>query len=143
MHLRAKLMIYLNSLLYYGAQNKVHFVLTVIVFSQNGSGPSKHDPRGWSESSPAADKLLVMLCTGSIFSTDFVFSVTFHAFVVFCCLFSKSDFFTKKNISATLSECQTVWIKIRTDILLVLIWVQTVCKGYQQMTKGAASKEMI
>ena len=25
-------------------------------------------------------------------------------------------------------ECQTVWIKIKTDILLVFIWVQTVCK---------------
>ena len=28
-----------------------------------------------------------------------------------------------------------VWIQIRTDNLLVLIWVQTVCKCYQQMTK--------
>ena len=26
------------------------------------------------------------------------------------------------------SECQTVWIQIKTDILLVFIWVQTVCK---------------
>ena len=25
-------------------------------------------------------------------------------------------------------ECQTVWIQIKTDILLVFIWVQTVCK---------------
>ena len=32
------------------------------------------------------------------------------------------------------SECQTIWIQIRPDILLGLIWVQTVCKGYQQMT---------
>ena len=31
--------------------------------------------------------------------------------------------------------CQTVWIQIRTDILSVLIWVQTVCKCYQQTTK--------
>ena len=30
-----------------------------------------------------------------------------------------------------------VWIKIRTDALSVLIWVQTVWKGYQQMTKVA------
>ena len=34
-------------------------------------------------------------------------------------------------LSGTLSECQTLWIQIRTDILSVLIWVQTVCKGYQ------------
>ena len=45
-------------------------------------------------------------------------------------LFSKLTFSKKKSV--TLSECQTVWIQIRTDILSVLIWVQTVCKGYQQ-----------
>ena len=28
-----------------------------------------------------------------------------------------------------------VWIQIRTNILLVLIWVQTVCKGNQQTHK--------
>ena len=40
--------------------------------------------------------------------------------------------FRKKNsISGTLSECQTVWNQIRTDVLSVLIWIQTVCKGYQ------------
>ena len=33
------------------------------------------------------------------------------------------------------------WIQIRIDILLVLIWVQTVCKGYQQMIKGTTGKE--
>ena len=27
--------------------------------------------------------------------------------------------------------------------MLVLIWVQTVCKGYQEMTKAAASKERV
>ena len=32
--------------------------------------------------------------------------------------------------------CQTVWIQNRPDILPGLIWVQTVCKGYQQMTQG-------
>ena len=47
--------------------------------------------------------------------------------------------FSKKQ-SGTPSERQTVWIQIRTDILSVLIWVQTVCKGYQQMTIVAASK---
>ena len=29
------------------------------------------------------------------------------------------------------------------DILLVLIWVKTVFKGYQQMTKVAVSKERV
>ena len=35
---------------------------------------------------------------------------------------------------------QTVWTQIRTS---VLIWIQTVCKGYQQMTKVATSKERV
>ena len=30
-----------------------------------------------------------------------------------------------------------------TDVLLVQIWVYTVCKDYQQMTKVAASKERV
>ena len=30
--------------------------------------------------------------------------------------------------------CQKMWIQIRPDILSGLIWVQTVCKGYQQTT---------
>ena len=49
----------------------------------------------------------------------------------------------QKILSGTVSECQIVWIHIRTDILLVLIWVQTDCKGYQQTTKIAASKERV
>ena len=39
------------------------------------------------------------------------------------------------------SECQTVLIQIRLDVLLRLTWVQTVCKGNQQMT--LAGKELI
>ena len=31
---------------------------------------------------------------------------------------------------------QTVWIQIRPNILSGLMWVQTVCKGYQQTTLG-------
>ena len=40
-------------------------------------------------------------------------------------------------------QCQTVWIRVRNDILSVLIWVQTVCKDYQQTIKVAASKESV
>ena len=32
-----------------------------------------------------------------------------------------------------------VWIQIRTNVLSVLNWTQTVCKGYWQMTKVATS----
>ena len=35
--------------------------------------------------------------------------------------------------------CQTVEILIRRDIMLGLIWVQSVCKGYQQTAKVAPS----
>ena len=45
----------------------------------------------------------------------------------------------EKDLSAMPSECQTVWIQIRPDFLSGLIWVQTVCKDYQQMTKVATS----
>ena len=32
------------------------------------------------------------------------------------------------------SEFQTVLIQIRPDVLSALVWIQTVCKGYQQTT---------
>ena len=63
----------------------------------------------------------------------------------FCMLLlSSADIFQtqpfQKILSGIQSEFQTVWIQIRTDILSVLIWVQTVCKGCQQTTKVAAGK---
>ena len=49
-----------------------------------------------------------------------------------------ADFFQsqlfQKIISRIPSQCQTVWIQIKPDILSGLIWVQTICKSYQQMT---------
>ena len=67
----------------------------------------------------------------------------FACFFVIC----KSFFFFKLTFSKKSlgipSECQTVWIQIRPNILLGLIWVQTVCKGYQQMTKVATSRERV
>ena len=62
-------------------------------------------------------------------------------------LLSSGDFFQnelfRKVLSGALSECQTVWIQIRTDILSILIWVQILCKGYQQTKEVTASKERI
>ena len=51
-----------------------------------------------------------------------------------CCLltFAKLTGSSQKILPVTLSECQIVWIQIRTDVLLGLIWVQTVCKGYSR-----------
>ena len=55
----------------------------------------------------------------------------------FLCFLSSADFFQnqffRKILSEIPSECQTVWIQIRPDISSGLIWVQIVCKGYQQM----------
>ena len=49
--------------------------------------------------------------------------------------FFKINFFTKNYFRNTIrSECQMVWIHIRTDIL---IWVQTVCKGFFPRGSGA------
>ena len=58
----------------------------------------------------------------------------FHAFLSSADFFSKSTF--RKILSEIPFEYQTVWIQIRPDIWSGLIWVQTVCKGYQQMTLG-------
>ena len=62
-------------------------------------------------------------------------------------LFPSADFFHdnffSKILCGILSERLTVWIQIRTDILLVLIWVQTVFKANQQMTKVCASMERV
>ena len=38
-------------------------------------------------------------------------------------------------LSGIPSECQTVEFQISPDILSSLVWVQTVCKGYQQTTQ--------
>ena len=87
-------------------------------------------------------------------STDFLFKINYFACTFICWFFSKStislshssaDFFQnqlfRKTLSGIPSECQTVWIQIKPGILLGLIWVQTVCKCYQQTTP--VGKELI
>ena len=39
-------------------------------------------------------------------------------------------------VSGTLSEFKVIWIQIRSDVLSVLIWVQTDCLGYLQTGEG-------
>ena len=60
-------------------------------------------------------KLTLMLCILGNFS-----GFSFHLLT-----------FSKNSFSNTKSVCQMVWIQIMNDILFVLIWVQTICKGYQ------------
>ena len=55
---------------------------------------------------------------------------------------SSADIF-QNILSGMPSECQTVWIQIRTNILLGLIWVQTVGKDHHEMIKMLlADKEL-
>ena len=55
-----------------------------------------------------------------------------HARELFMFLFRLLAFlkikFLEINHPGPPPECQTVWIQIKTDILFVFIWVQTVCK---------------
>ena len=65
---------------------------------------------------------------------------------VFSMLLSSADFFNvfqKYFQDYYKSECQTVQIQIRTDIMSVLIWVINVCKGYMQTSKITTSKERV
>ena len=68
-----------------------------------------------------------------------IWKLMFHSFACWVILHSFLstvdsffDFFFQKDLSGIPSKCQTVWIQIRPDILSSLIWIQTVCKGYQQ-----------
>ena len=60
----------------------------------------------------------------------------FQLFLLFCRLLIIFNQFFWQIHPAIPSECQTVWIQIRPDILTGLIWVKTVCKSYQRMTSG-------
>ena len=90
------------------------------------------------------DKLLII---ESIFGENsyIMFSISDHkTSTMLCCGYnslptmSSADFFRyqlfRQILSGIPSECQRVWIQIRPDVLLGLIWVQTVCKGYQETT---------
>ena len=63
----------------------------------------------------------------------------FSYFVV-CCLISILT--VSKHAFRNTIRVSNSLIQIRTNVLLVLIWVQTICKGYQQTTKSIACKEI-
>ena len=65
----------------------------------------------------------------------------FNIFVVICWLFFKFTF--SKHLSGTLSECQTVFIQTRANVLSVLIGEQSVCKGYKRTTKIVADTKRV
>ena len=66
---------------------------------------------------------------------------SFHAFLS-STDFSSNQLFRKNKQSVMPSECQIVWVQIRPDVLSGLIWVQTVCKGYQQTTPVGKVKHL-
>ena len=55
----------------------------------------------------------------------------------FSCFFLSSMTFFK----IALTKCQAVWIQIRTDVMLVLIWVQTVAKVISRRQKLSLAKK--
>ena len=63
---------------------------------------------------------------------DFAYWVILHA-ILSSASFFEYQFF-RKILSGLPSECQTVWIQIRPDLLSGLIWVQTLGKLYQETT---------
>ena len=67
-----------------------------------------------------------------------IFFLLFADWAIMHVFFPSADFFQnqhfQKILSAIPSEYQTVCTQIRPDILSGLIWVQTVCKDYQQAT---------
>ena len=64
----------------------------------------------------------------------------FNFFFVVSLSFFKINFF-HKILSRTIPECKTVWIQISPDVVSGLIWVQTICKNHQQMTKFTAGRQ--
>ena len=77
--------------------------------------------------------LLDISCTDSNARVASALCILGYFSFFFCSLliFFRNQLFCK-ILSGIPSECPTVWILIRHDILSGLIWTQTVCKGYQQ-----------
>ena len=81
--------------------------------------------------------LVVILSVGGL--TLCLLGIFFVLYVSFADFFQNQ--LLRKFLSKIRSEWQTVWIQIRPGILSGLIWVQTVCKGDQQM--ALVGKEFI
>ena len=89
--------------------------------------------------------LSLIRCSNGPFQT-IVVCRQFGSYWVILYVSLSSEVFVKKNTFSKSSfripsVCQTVLIMIRPDSLLSLTRVQPVCKGYEQMTKVATSRE--
>ena len=75
----------------------------------------------------------------SIFNSMLWFTSPFKpSLALTLCILGNFSFFKisflEKILLGTSSGCQTVWIQISPDILSGMVWVQNVCKVYQQTT---------
>ena len=87
--------------------------------------------------------MLVGMPAKNIFSSQYrLFSLTlfFNDFLSSAAVFFSKSTFSKNYFRITITEYQTIWIQIRLNVLLGLIWVQTVCKDFQQSTVAHAIK---
>ena len=91
--------------------------------------------RAWSGS-----KLFDILMVDQYLKEFFENAFNFSCFLVVCWFFFKISFF-QSIISGIPSECDTIWIEIRPDVLWVLNCEQTVCKGYHR--QQVAGTELI
>ena len=86
-------------------------------------------------------RIVTKRLSGSFRFTSFTLCMLGN-FSRFCCrlpTFFQNQLF-RNILSGTYTECQTVWIQIRTDVVSVLIWVQIACKDCQQTTNVFASE---
>ena len=62
-------------------------------------------------------------------------------------ILSSAIFFSKltviKILLGTQPECQMVWTQNMTDFLMVLVWIYTIFKGYQQTIKVPAREKRV
>ena len=63
-----------------------------------------------------------------------------HAWDFYMILFSSADFF-KNKLYHFFFRKQLFWIQIRSDVMLVLIRIETVCKGCPKTTQVPATKK--
>ena len=77
---------------------------------------------------PVVSLNFLLQCSSACPLKLFACQVILHTFFVIC------EFFSEKVLSGLPSNCQTVWIHIKPDKMSGQIWVQTISKGYWQMT---------
>ena len=73
-----------------------------------------------------------------LWEDTYMFSTLQNVLCLFCrqLIFFSKSLFSNKSFRTIMQMPNSLYRQIRHDILSGLIWVQTVCKGYQQKTQG-------